>query len=324
MRAEKIRTGKGQGRGMGENMIEDGTIKLEKDIKEEDDGRGSETRAGKSTGNPVTALFALYVRSSFRKILAVLAGLAVAEGVSFYTVCRLLGQRDTVLYQGTLYQGVMRPEKMLDLCFLKYIFLAALVFVYFILIVTERDRSGCKSSYTLLRLKVSEKKQFVIKTVYNFLCLMLVFALQILAAIAICRLYEAKLPSELVSPQYLFLTFYRNEFLHCILPMADVGKWVCSFLLLLALAMDAACGGRVGNRSGSRGESGVGKRKGAGGNVKNGIVESVWIYGILVQWFVSGINSPIALLYAFLCLLIIGAALLKLFGVIGGGSDEKA
>ena len=157
---------------------------------------------------------------------------------------------------------------------------------------------------------------------------MLVFALQVLAAVTICRLYEAKLPLELVSPQYLFLTFYRNEFLHCILPMADVGKWMCNFLLLLALAMDAACGRWGGNGNGRRGESGegsgFGKRRGAGGNVKNGIAASCLMGGALVNLFVSEINSPIALLYAFFCLAIIGAALLRLFGVIGGGSDEKA
>ena len=161
--------------------------------------------------------------------------------------------------------------------------------------MTEGDRSGCKSSYTLLRLKVSKKRQFAAKTVYNFLCLMMVFAVQILTAFVICRVYEAKLPSELVSPQYLFLTFYRNEFLHCILPMADWGKWICNFLLLLALAMDAAY---VGNR--------------------NGVLLSLVNYCILVQWFVSEINSPVALLCALYCVLIIIAVLLRLFGVIGG------
>lgn len=269
-------------------------------------GTGSGAREKKSTGSPVPALFALYARSSIGKIIAVFACLVIAEGLSFHVVCRGLGQSGTVLYPGALYQGVahpgvIHPEKMIDMCFLKYIFLTALVLVFFILIVTEGDRSGCKSSYTLLRLKVSKKRQFAAKTVYNFLCLMMVFAVQILTAFVICRGYEAKLPSELVSPQYLFLTFYRNEFLHSILPMADWGKWICNFLLLLALAMDAAY---VGNR--------------------NGVLLSLVNYCILVQWFVSKINSPVALLCALYCVLIIIAVLLRLFGVIGGGRDEKA
>lgn len=276
---------------------------------------GSEIRISKSTGSPVLSLFALYARSSFRKILAVLAGLAIAEGVSFYMLCRLVLQNGVVLY----------PEKMIDMCFLKYFFLAALVLVYFILIVTECDRGGCKSSYTLRRLRVSKKRQFTVKAVYNFLCLALVFALQILAAFTICRLYKDMLPVELVSPQYLFLVFYRNAFLHCILPLADVGKWVCNFLLLLALAMDAACGKR-GAKSGDRDENGGSfvRKKAAGSDVIGSFMFSVMIYVISVQWFVSEINSPVALIYDLYCLAIIGISLLRLFGVTGGGSDEEA
>lgn len=278
-------------------------------------GTESGVRTSISAGRPVLSLFALYARSSFRKILAVLAGLAIAEGVSFYMLCRLVLQNGVVLY----------PEKMIDLCFLKYFFLAALVLVYFILIVTEGDRGGCKSSYTLRRLRVSKKRQFTVKAVYNFLCLALVFALQILAASTICRLYEGKLPVELVSPQYLFLVFYRNAFLHCILPMADVGKWVCNFLLLLALALDAACGKR-GGKSGERDENGggFGRKKGAGSNVISSFMFSVAIYGLLAQVFVSEINSPVALIYGLYCLAVIGISLLRLFGVIGGGCDEEA
>ncbi len=279
--------------------------------------------AGKKIGNNdekaammTFALFALYARSSFRKILAVFAGMAIAEGVSFYLACRRLEQSGAAMY----------PERMIDQCFLKYIFLAALVLVSFILIVTEGNRGGCKSSYTLLRLKASKKQQFAAKTVYNFLCLMMVFAVQILTAFMICGIYEKRLPSELVSPQYLFLTFYRNEFLHCILPMADVGKWVCNFLLVLALAMDAAYAGNrngAGNGNESEGGSGSGRKKGAGGNVRNGVLLSLMNYCILIQWFVSGIHSPVALLCAGYCVAIIAAVLLRLFGVIGGGRDEE-
>ena len=259
----------------------------------------------KNPGSPAVSLLALYARSSFYKILAALAGLAAAEGVSFYMVCMKQGQSE----------GVLNPEKMIDMCMLKYLFLAALTLVYFILVVTEGECSSCKNGYTLLRLRISKKGQFAVKTAYNLLCLMLVFAMQILAAYAICRLYKAELPPELVSPQYLFLAFYRNDFLHCILPMADLGKWVCNILLLLALAMDAACSGRFFR---------VKRGKNTGGNGGRNLLVSVWIYIILVQWFVSESNSLIMLFYALFSVMFIAAALLRLFGVTGGDSDEEA
>ena len=266
-----------------------------------------EIRAKKGKGSPVLALFALYARSSFRKILVVFAGMVIAEGTLFYRGCRLLEQSG----------GVVGPEKMIDLCFFKYIFLAALVLVAFILGVTEGDRGGCKSSYTLLRLRVSRKQQFAVKTVYNFLCLMLVFAVQILTALVVCRIYETRLPSELLSPQYLFLIFYRNEFLHCILPMADVGKWACVLLLLLALAMDAAYvwnrnGDGSRNKNGNGSVGGFGRKRGVDGNVRNGVLLSITHFCILPQWFVSEINSPLTLLCVLYCIAIIVVVLLRL------------
>lgn len=270
-------------------------------------GRKIRGREKTAAGSPVLSLFALYSRSSLYKVLAVLAGLAIAELLSFFAVCRGLEQDGQAPC----------PEKMIDMCFLKYIFLAAFILVYFILFLTEGERGGCRSSYTLLRLKVSEKGQFAVRVVYNFLCMTMVFAVQILAAVTICRLYEAKLPPELVSPQYLFLAFYRNSFLHSILPMADFGWWACVFTLILALAMDAARG------SGFFRER---KAAGRGGNVSagRGLLSSVTLCVILAYWFVSEydpIDTGFCMLY---CLMIIGVALFKLFGMTGGGINEEA
>ncbi len=292
------------------------------DIRKENKA-GENRAAAISEGRPAVSMFALYACGSLYRVLAVLAGMILAEGISFYAVCRRLERSGTMAY----------PEQMIELCLLKYIFLTALVLVAFLLIVTEGDRGGCRSSYTLFRLKVSRKQQFVVKTVYNFLCLMMVFAVQILAALVICRLYAERLPAELVSPQYLFLVFYRSEFLHCILPMADVEKWVCVFLLLLALAMDAAYGGNRngqgrrgsdGNGSGNQNRSeGLGRKKGVGANVTNGVVLSLANYCILSQWFVSEIHSPLTMLCILYCVVIVAAVLLRLSGVLGGGRDEE-
>lgn len=38
----------------------------------------------------------------------------------------------------------------------------------------------------------------------------------------------------------MFLAFYRSKFLHCLLPLAETGKWVRNILCILALGMGAA------------------------------------------------------------------------------------
>ena len=67
----------------------------------------------KNPGSPAVSLLALYARSSFYKILAALAGLAAAEGVSFYMVCMKHRQS----------KGVLNPKKIIDKFKLKYLFI---------------------------------------------------------------------------------------------------------------------------------------------------------------------------------------------------------
>lgn len=244
---------------------------------------------GKAKSRSILALWALYARSSFYKILLVLAGMAVVEGISFQVVCRRLGQ-----------SGVpASPEKMLDDLFLQVVFLAAFGLVYFILLWTESEHRGAKCSYTLLRLKVTERQQFAVRTIYNVLCLMLVFAVQTALAVLVCRVYAERLPEEFVSPQLLFLAFYRNRFLHCLLPMAETGKWIKNSLLLLAFGMEAA--------EGIRGRSYIG---------------SICLYILTARLFAEDIGTADVLFGCMLYIFSIAAAVFRLYGVIGGKHEE--
>lgn len=243
-----------------------------------------QTRGGKS--RPVLSVFALYVRSSAYKITAVLGCMTLAEAAVFLAVC------DSLEACG----GWVNPERMIDLCHLRFIFLAALAAVYFFLLISEDERGGSMSSYTLSRLKISERSQFAVRTVYNVLCLILTFAVQILAAFVLCRLYQARLPVELISPQYLFLTFYRNDFLHCILPLADVWGWVINGLLMLALGMDAAS---TLIRYGGRG-------------VK-GFATMICVGVLLANWFMTGFGWAATLWCGGLFLFIITGVLIQIF-----------
>lgn len=183
-------------------------------------------------GRPALALAALYVRSSFYKILLVLAGMVLTEGLLFRRLGREMAGR----------QIPAAPEKMIEGCLLKPVFLSALSLVLCILLWTERQRGGVRSCYTLLRLKLTWRRQFVLKTGYNILCLALVFVAQAAFAAVLCLRYGELLPQEFTSPQLLFLTFYRSPFLHSLLPMAETVIWVRNLFLLLAFGAEAAWG----------------------------------------------------------------------------------
>lgn len=197
----------------------------------------TETAKLKTDLNVGVSVWALLARSSFLKILALTVLLAAAETA---LICHRLGN---AVPPGTLEtcveEGLVPP-----------LFLAALGAAFFILLRTE-SLLGNVGQYTMMRLRIGPTAVFIRKTVYNVLCLLVLFAAQIWLIFWFAWLYGripeaqgAALPGE--NRQLLFLAFYRSEFLHCLLPMAETGKWVRNALCLLALGMDAA--GSIGKR----------------------------------------------------------------------------
>lgn len=235
-------------------------------------------------GAAIVSLWTLCARGSFYKILLVLAGMALAEFACFELVCRKM----------TGNAALLSPEKMIDECFLQPVFLCAFGLIYFILLWTESEHRGTRSGYTLLRLKVTQRQQFAVRTVYNTLCLTLVFSVQAALAAALCARYVERLPEELVSPQLLFLAFYRNRFLHSLLPMAEIGKWVKNLLLLTAFGMEAALGLQGRN-----------------------YLTSIWLCILSARLFAADIGSLNVILCSLLYLFCIAASLLQVYGVIG-------
>lgn len=213
--------------------------------EERNPGAGSKRKDGISLR---LAVWGLLAECTFYKILAVLALMAVLELSLIY---RNLtgGERGnapgataggTEGITGSLGAVMHSPEVMAEV-FGSVIFPAALGLVFLILIWTEGalDR---KSGNTLMRLRVTGKELFTARTVYNMCCLWLVFAVQTALAFVSAELYRWTLAPG-AAPQLLFLSFYRSEFLHCLLPMAEAGKWVRNFLMLAALGMEAAAAG---------------------------------------------------------------------------------
>lgn len=178
--------------------------------------------------NPTLSLWALLARCSIYKVLAVLVVMAMIEMALFYHC----------LKNGAEYYTLARAVK--D-SLLSVIFLAAFGLLCFTLAWTER-RLDTESGTAMLRLRLSGSRIFIIKTAYNMACIVILFAVQIWLAIGLVGMYGREMEEIYSSPQRLFLAFYRIDFLHCLLPMAEAGKWVRNLLLLLAFGMEAAGG----------------------------------------------------------------------------------
>lgn len=201
----------------------------------------------------VISLWALLARNSIYKAAAALLAMTAAEIVLFY---RCLGSGHAASLR-----------EMMQGSHISAVFLAALGLLVLILAWTE-GRMDQQSSSFLLRLQLSDRSIFLWKAVYNVFCIVLLFAVQIWLCIYLVGLYGEKAPEAYASPQRLFLAFYREEFLHCLLPMAEVGKWVRNVLLALALGTEAAWGPE--------------KKKN---------VSLVFLYALTAVWFVSPLGG---------------------------------
>ena len=184
------------------------------------------------------SLWALLARGSIYKILTVLMLMTAAEMVMFSRKLQVFAERD---YDGDTYIAYFyRFEKVFNASEAPTLFFAAFCLISFVLVWSHLDTHGTKSSYTLKRLRVTGSHLFWVTTGYNFLCYLLLSAVQIGAALWMCRLYRERMPVELVSSQFEFLAFYRTGLLHELFPLADVAKWIRSLLLFFALSAMAA------------------------------------------------------------------------------------
>lgn len=215
---------------------------------------------GEKKGNgigPALALWALLARSSIYKILAVLVVMVPAEVILFYRSIK------TERAYGTEYHTLTAA---VESSHIAAVFLVALGLVYFTL-VRRSGQLDSASSGTMLRLRLSGSRIFRIKAAYNLACLVLLFAVQIWLCIWLVGVYGREAETVYASPQRLFLAFYRIDFLHCLLPMAEVGKWVRNILLLLSFAVEA---GRAG---------------------KTEYAPPILLYGVTASWFVSSLGG---------------------------------
>ncbi len=180
-------------------------------------------------GSAYMSMWGLLARGSFYKVLAAVTAMAAVEGIFFYCGRQALYSRKGVS-NGTISQ-ILNGVKMHP------IFLVTLGIAFFILLWTEKRLDG-KSGNTMMRLRVSPNHFYVIKAIYNILCLLLVFAAQILLALGMIWICKKDMGQN--APQTYFFAFYGNRFLHCLLPMAEMGKWVRNGLMLTAFGMEAA------------------------------------------------------------------------------------
>ena len=210
-----------------------------------------------------SSVFMLMARSTIYRVLGLLILMAVAEAGLFWLR----------LQQGAI-DGNFSLEAIISESRLSW---ACAAFFLFVNVILSWGSYTISDTYTAARLSVSGKAVYLWQCIYNTLCYLLFWMVQILIGIGLCRVYEALAPAEFVSNQTVFLAFYRSKFLHSFLPFEDTWVWVRNILLVVALGI---CSSRI-----------------PGKNRKIGI-GSCFLIAATGVFFVQGIGEAVALIIA--------------------------
>ena len=102
------------------------------------------------------------------------------------------------------------------------------------------EGSGCRTGYTLRRLRVGERALSLLWGGYGTLCLLFYWAAHLGTVLALCAAAMPHLSERAASPLALFLTCWRSPYLHALLPLEDVWLWGRNLLLCAALGLGTA------------------------------------------------------------------------------------
>lgn len=201
--------------------------------------------------NKHLSVLALAARQTIGKVLALLAAMTAAE---------------TALFAWAMSQGLTRAimddatcpapvEDLFDFAKISWAYRIALALLFTLLLLSGMELRGGKKGYTLRRLRISEEAAVLWEGGYNALCFLLLCAVQAALALGFCLWYAGTLDSAYVSGQSAFLAFYRSGFLHGLLPLADLTRWLRSFVCFMALGLTTAMFGYY-QRNGCKGIAG--------------------------------------------------------------------
>ena len=178
---------------------------------------------------PYTAMWMLFSGATLKKLLLCLLGTGLVEAGGFY--------------------HAMASELPLEAVFAQshIPLLSAVGFFLFCAVLTLHPFQ--KAVTTLRRSALTPRQRFCCHAIFNSLSGLIFWGAQLALLLLLFRFYGAQAEEAVFGPQSILLAFYRNDYLHSLLPLADGTRYLRNGLLLLglggALALPLA---RMGSR----------------------------------------------------------------------------
>lgn len=172
--------------------------------------------------NSTRSIWNLYVRSSVYKLLTILLVLTAVDCAAFFSKAA-----------GAEYLAQAFPETLWKAGFI-------LAFLALTAVLVFPGWKGGRSDYTLDRLGLSRRDKYRTRALFHALCLFMLIAAQTLVLVLLCAGFEKAHQNAYSGPQNIPLLFYRSEFLHALLPLADLSRLVRNFVMIAAFGVVTA------------------------------------------------------------------------------------
>lgn len=172
------------------------------------------------------SIFMLAVRFTIYKVMGLLAVMSgVQTGLFLWAMKRRPGETLTMLLRESL-----------------VVWTAAAGFIVLCVLLCRRGKNsgGVKSVYTMRRLSVSEVTVTAWQAVQNSLMCLMFWLWEALTVLGLCLIYVNRAPEASFGPQTVFLTWYKMDFLHRLIPLADISGWVRNGVLVLGTGICSA------------------------------------------------------------------------------------
>jgi len=177
------------------------------------------------------SVFSLYIRAT---LLPMLLLLLLSMGA-----CALLFMwqlRDFFISTASSVPSI-GLESLMDQTVLPWIVAVALLLLT-VLLCIQGSAFGSSTSYTVSRLRVSEKAVFLWQALFNTLAYFVFWAIHAVLLWSLCTLYAHTLPDA--TSQTVLLALYRQDFLHILLPLHDASLLIRNIAFCLALGVLSA------------------------------------------------------------------------------------
>ena len=166
------------------------------------------------------SVFALHARAAIGRLALVLLGMLALDAAAYV----LFGLRG--------FRASLTGSELVTA--LRVIFSLGLVACQ--LLLASCFGAGSRYGYTLRRLQIPETRVLLWSGVCNALCFACVWGVQLMASVGTAALHAAD-ARYAEGAQGIFVDFYRSEFLHGLLPLADGYLWVRNVVFVLALGV---------------------------------------------------------------------------------------